>query len=270
VAEALTVLGIYRRLVGARIRGQLQYRLSFVLNVIGTALITFLDFAAILVLFHQVDALGDWTVGEVGVLYGISCVSFAITDLVVGHLDQLPEMIRQGDFDQVLVRPLGSLLQVISSDFALRRLGKLAQGLVVLVVALAVVDVDWTFGRAAMLAISIVAGSAIFAAVWVALSTIVFWLIDSHEAVNAFTYGGNFLAQYPINIFGPWLRRLVIFVIPLAFVAYFPSLYLLDKPDPLGLPSALQFVSPLVAVLAGLLAACSWRGAVRRYRSVGA
>jgi ABC-2 type transport system permease protein len=269
VADAVRVLGIYRRLVGARIRSQLQYRLSFWLNLVGTGLITFLDFAAILVLFHQVDALGDWSVAEVGVLYGISCVAFAIADMVFGHLDQLPQMIRMGDFDQVLVRPLGSLLQVIATDFAMRRLGKLTQGLAVLAIALAHADVEWTAGRAAMLVVAIVAGVAIFAGVWVALSTLVFWLVDSHEAVNAFTYGGNFLAQYPVNIFGPWLRRLVIYLIPLAFVAYFPALYVLGKEDALGFPRGFQFASPLVAAAAGVAGWALWGVAVRRYRSVG-
>jgi ABC-2 type transport system permease protein len=269
VVEAVRLLGIYRRLIGARVRAQLQYRLSFWLNLVGTALLTFLDFGAILVLFHQVDALGNWSVAEVGVLYGISCVSFAIADMVFGHLDQLPEMIRMGDFDQVLVRPLGSLLQVIAADFAMRRLGKLAQGAAVLTIALAYADVHWTAGRAAVLVVAILAGVAIFAGIWVALSTVVFWLIDSHEAVNAFTYGGNFLAQYPVNIFGPWLRRLVIYVIPLAFVAYFPALFILDKEDELGLPRGLQFASPLVAVLTALAGWALWRVAVRRYRSVG-
>jgi len=270
VAEAVHTLGVYRRLIGARIRSQLQYRLSFWLNLIGTGLITFLDFAAILVLFHQVDALGGWTVAEVGVLYGISCVSFALADMIFGHLDQLPQMIRMGDFDQVLVRPVGSLLQVIATDFALRRLGKLAQGSIVLAIALAHADVSWTAGRAAMIVVAIVAGCVIFAGIWIALSTIVFWLIDSHEAVNAFTYGGNFLTQYPINIFGPWLRRLVIYLIPLAFTAYFPALYVLQKEDPLELPRALQFASPVVAAATCVVGWALWRNAVRRYRSVGA
>jgi viologen exporter family transport system permease protein len=269
VADALATLGIYRRLVGSRIRAQLQYRLSFALTVTGNLLLSFVDFAAILVLFGQVDALGEWTVAEVALLYGISCVSFALTDLAVGQLDQLPRMIREGEFDQILVRPLGSLLQVISADVALRHLGRLGQGLAVLVVALTQVNVDWSPGRVAMLLLAIVTGSAIFAGVWIALSTISFWLIDSLEVANAFTYGGNMVAQYPINIFGRWLRRLVIFVIPLAFVAYFPSLYILDKEDELGLPRAFEFASPVVALAAGIAGALLWRTAVRRYRSVG-
>jgi ABC-2 type transport system permease protein len=61
----------------------------------------------------------------------------------------------------------------------------------------------------------------------------------------------------------------VIFVVPIAFVGYFPSLYVLGKEDPLGLPAALQFASPLVAVAAGLVAGLVWRTAVRRYRSAG-
>jgi ABC-2 type transport system permease protein len=270
VAELAATVGVYRRLVGARVRSQLQYRLSFAINLVGATLITSLDFAMILILFEQVDTLGEWSVEEVALLYAISCIAFALTDLAIGHLDLLPRMIREGDFDLVLVRPLSSLFQVVSNDFALRRLGKLAQGVAVLVFAVTRLDVEWSAARVAMLVVAVLAGAAIFAGVWVGLATIAFWLIDSLEVANAFTYGGNYLAQYPVNIFGPWLRRLVIFLIPVAFVSYFPSLYILGKEDALGFPRALQFASPFVAVVACVGGGLLWRAAVRRYRSVGA
>jgi ABC-2 type transport system permease protein len=269
VVEAIVLARIYRRLVGARVRSQLQYRLSFVLNITGSALVTFLDFAVILVIFGQVDALAGWSVAEVAFLYAVSSLAFALTDLAIGHLDLLPRMIRQGDLDAMLTRPLGSLFQVVSADFALRRLGRVLQASVVLGVAIALLDVDWTIGRVTMVAIMIVAGAAIFAGVWIAFATIAFWLVDSLEVANAFTYGGSFLGQYPIGLFGSWLRRLVIFVIPIAFVAYFPSLYVLDKPDTLGMPEPLQFVSPLVGVVSLVAGWLIWQTAVRRYRSTG-
>lgn len=269
MADLRALLAIYRRLVAARIRSQLQYRLSFALNLVGAALISFLDFAAILVIFGQVDALGTWSVAEVALLYGIACASFALTDLTIGHLDLLPTMIREGEFDLVLIRPLGSLFQVVSADFALRRLGKAFQGLAVLAVALTQLDVDWTVGRAVMLAVAIVAGSAIYAGIWISFCTVAFWLIDSIEVANAFTYGGNFVAQYPVDVFGGVLRRLVVFVVPIAFVSYFPALYVLGKDDPLGFPEALQFASPFVALVALLVSGAVWRTAVRHYRSVG-
>lgn len=260
---------IYVRLVGSRARSQLQYRLSAALQLIGTTLVALLDLVIVVVVFDKVPELEGWTLEEVALLYGIASISFAFTDLAIGHLDRLPQMIREGSFDQVLVRPLPSLLQVAASDFALRRLGKALQGLGVLVWALTAVEIDWTAGRAAMIPIAIASGAVIYAGVWIALATIAFWIVDAIEFVNAFTYGGNFLSQYPVTIFGRWLRGLVVFVIPIAFVAYFPALYVLDKTDELGLPSWFRYASPLVAAGVALAARLIWGNAVRHYRSAG-
>ena len=263
------LLHIYLRLVGARIRAQLEYRVSAVLQLLGSGLLTAVDFAAIAVIFANVPELGEWTVSEVALLYALATISFAITDLVIGHLDLFPQMIREGTFDQILVRPLPSLLQVVASDFAIRRAGKALQGIAVLVFALATLEIDWTLGRVLAIPVAIAAGAVIYGAVWVGLATIAFWIVDAMELVNAFTYGGSFLSQYPIGIFARWLRGIVVFVVPLAFVAYFPALYVLDKEDALGLPEALRFASPVVAVVVTLAAAAVWRNAVRHYRSAG-
>jgi ABC-2 type transport system permease protein len=77
------------------------------------------------------------------------------------------------------------------------------------------------------------------------------------------------MTSYPLNIFGPWLRRMFAFVIPLAFVTYFPGLYLLDKPDPLGFPTAFQLLAPAVALAFAAATGLAWRTAVRHYRSTG-
>ncbi len=262
-------LAVYARLVGAQVRSQLQYRVSFALDLAGTFLISFLDFIAVLIIFDNVPELDGWTLHEVAFLYASTCVSFALVDVVIGHLDLFPRMIREGTFDLILVRPRGTLFQVIASDFSMRKLGKAVQGMIVLVFALGGLEVDWNAGRAAMTLVMVLAGAAIFTAVWVAGATIAFWTVDGGEFTNGFTYGGNFMTQYPISIYGEWVRRFLAYLIPMAFVCYFPSLYILDKPDPLELPRALQFASPVVAVVAAVVSGVIWRFAVRRYRSVG-
>ncbi len=250
-------------------RSQLQYRASFALDLAGAFLISFIDFMAVLVIFHNVHRLGTWSVREVALLYALSSISFALTDLAIGHLDQFPQKIRDGNFDILLVRPRSTLFQVIASDFQLRRLGKAIQGLLVLVYALAALDLHWSIGRGVMLVLSIPAAIVIFSSVWVVGGCLAFWTTDGGEFTNAFTYGGNFLAQYPVDILGTWLRRFLAYLVPLAFVSYFPALYLLDKPDPLGLPAFLEIASPLVAVGAAVVAGLVWRSAVRHYRSAG-
>jgi ABC-2 type transport system permease protein len=262
-------VAVYFRLVGARVRSQLQYRTSFALDVVGVFLVSFLDFAAILIIFQNISALGGWSVEEVALLYGISGLAFAITDMVVGDLDLLMLQIRDGTFDLVLIRPRGTLFQVVTTEFQIRRVGRIAQAIAILVYALARLDIDWTLGRGVLLPVAIVSSAVIFGAVWVAGTCIVFWSVEGRETANTFTYGGQFFSQYPINVYESWLRRLLAFVVPMAFVAYFPALYLLDKPDPLGAPEWLRLCSPLVAVAACAVAGFVWRFAVRHYRSAG-
>ena len=262
-------VAVYRRLISAAIRSQLQYRLSFALDVVGTFFVTFLDFAAVLVIFHNVPRLGTFSVAEVSFFYATSTMSFALADVAVGHLDGFNEHIRSGSFDVMLARPRGTLFQVLASDFHLRRLGQLLQGAAVFVYAVSALDVPWNAGRVAMLLVMIVSGTAIFASVWVLAICVVFWAVEGRETASAFTYGGQFLTQFPIDVYSQWLRRLLAYLIPMAFVAYFPGLYVLDKADPLGLPSFLRFSSPIVAVLAAVGGGATWRFAVRHYRSAG-
>ena len=86
---------------------------------------------------------------------------------------------------------------------------------------------------------------------------------------NAFTYGGNTFAQFPLTIYPAELVKALTFLIPVAFVNWYPSLFILDRPDPFGLPEAFQFAAPVAALVLGLLAAAAWRTGVRRYRSTG-
>jgi ABC-2 type transport system permease protein len=113
------------------------------------------------------------------------------------------------------------------------------------------------------------AAALLFSAVLIAGATASFWSPQSHEAANIFTFGGQFMTSYPMHIYQRWLVSLFTFIIPLAFINYYPSLYLLDKRDPLGLPAWISFLSPVVALAAFGGALAVWRVGVRRYQSTG-
>ena len=267
--ELRDLLALYRRLIAARLRAQLQYRTSFALEISGTVLISFIDFLAILVIFANVQQLAQWTLPEVALLYAISGLAFAFTDLVIGHLDDFPGLIRDGNFDLLLIRPRGTLFQLLTADFQVRRLGKALGALAVLAYALANLRIDWDLGRVAMLVVIVPVGVVIFASIWVTTICIAFWSVEAREASNAFTYGGQFLSQFPINVYDQWLRRFLAYIFPIAFVAYFPALYILGKPDPIGLPDWMRFASPFVAIAAVIVASTVWRFGVRHYQSAG-
>jgi viologen exporter family transport system permease protein len=113
------------------------------------------------------------------------------------------------------------------------------------------------------------AGSAIFVSFFIAFSCVQFWTLDATEFANAFTYGGNTMTQYPMTIFPREIVAGLTFLIPVAFVNWYPCLYLLDRPDPYGTPSWFAVLSPAVALLTLTVAGLAWRAGVRHYTSTG-
>ena len=269
MADRLATLTTYRRLATASIRARAQYRLTFGLDFVAQFVAGVSEFLAILVIFHHLPRLGGWSLPEVAFLYGLAGISFAVTDFLVGQLDTLGQMIRMGTFDVFLVRPLSGLLQVVSSEMQLKRLAKAAQAGAVLAYALGNLHIAWSPGKLGMLAAASVSGAVIFSGVWIAGSAISFWTTDVHEVVNSFTYGGNYLTSYPINVFGAWTRRFLAFVVPMAFVAYYPSLFILGKPDAVIGQPALAFATPVIAIVTLFAGLGAWRLGVRHYRSTG-
>ncbi len=267
--EPVRPRAIYPRIVASRVRSQLAYPTSFALNLAAQAIGQTIELIVILVLFTQVSTLGGFSAGEVLLIYGLAGSAFGLADLCVSQVEQLPDYIRTGEFDVILLRPLGTLAQVLSADVALKRLGRVGVGFTVLGIALAGLDIDWTPLRVLLLVGTPLFGAIILGSIWVAANAVSFWVVDGREVANAVTYGSDFATSYPITIYGPWLRRLMCFAVPGAFVAYFPALALLGRPDPLGLPVALQYCAPLVAVLAAATAALVWRLGIRHYQGTG-
>ena len=262
-------LRVHLRILVSRVRSQLTYPVSFALDTLGQALAQGGELVVILAVFTQVDTLGGFTRDEVLLIYGFAGISFGLADLAVGQLDELPRWIRTGELDVLLARPLGLLPQLMTSDLQLRRLGRAAVGAVVLVVVLVQGEVEPTPLNALLILGTPLIGATITSAIWVVTCSVSFWVIEGRELANAFTYGSQLTTAYPITVFGPWLRRLLCYAVPGAFVAYFPALALLDRPDPLGLPHFLRYAAPLVAVAAVVVAALVWRTAVRHYQGAG-
>ncbi|MBA2445649.1 MAG: ABC-2 family transporter protein [Nocardioidaceae bacterium] len=251
------------------IRVSMTYRASFVTLALGQFFITGLDFVGIAIMFSKVDTLGGFTLAEVAFLYGGSALCLGIADLLLGNIERLGVRIRMGTFDTMLVRPVSVFVQMCADEFALRRLGRITQAIAVFVWSVTALDIDWTAARMAMLPYLVGTGAVIFLAIFTLGAAVQFWTADSSELANAFTYGGSTLACFPLTIYPREAIRALTFVVPLGFVNWYPSLFILDKPDPLGLPSGVEFAGPIAAALLSLLAAVLWRYGIRRYQSTG-
>lgn len=259
----------FRILAGAKIRSSWQYRTSFLVLLVAHFLVTAVDFVGIAVIFTNTPTLGGWSFQQVAFLYGLALICFGIADFLVGSVDSVGLRVRDGSFDSLLIRPVNALVNLAASEFGFHRLGRILQASVVFVVALSINGIDWTVGRVILVPVTIVAGSAIAAATWVLTSSVSFWAVNTREVGNTFTYGGALAASYPIQLLESWLRILLMYVVPLVFVSYLPSLYILDVAAPIGFPSWMRFAAPVVAVGMVWVARVAWAAGIRHYRSTG-
>ncbi len=264
-------LGSYRRLLGAQLRSQLQYRASFVLDMLATTLITLTEFGAVALVFGRFDDIRGWTLGEVAFLYGLVELSFGLMDMIFAGFDpsRFGQEVRKGTFDRILLRPLPVTWQVLGSDVTLRRVGRVALGVGIFALALKLNPPIWTAGKIAYLPLVILGMVLFFGGLFIIGSTVTFWTVESFEAMNILTYGGAYLISYPMSIYGDPLRRMFTFVIPAGFLNYYPALYFLDKSDPFGLPAFASFLAPLAGGSVFVAALLFWRFGVRHYHSTG-
>ena len=265
----LNSIALYFCYIGVSVRGQMQYRASFLMQTVGQFMVGVIDFVAIWALFDRFGNLAGWKLAEVALFYGVINTAYAINDCLSRGFDSFANMVKSGDFDRLLLRPRSTALQLVGQELTLRRAGRLLQGLLVLLWAGHALDIDWSLGRVILTVVTILGGACLFYGLVVLQATLAFWTVESLEMMNAVTYGGRETAMYPLTIYRSWFRRFFTFIIPLACINYFPTLAILDRSDPLGTGIMFQCAAPLLGIVFLIVALRIWRFGVRHYRSTG-
>ncbi|MEJ8847182.1 ABC transporter permease [Variovorax rhizosphaerae] len=263
-------LALFFRLVRASLDSQARYPASALMLTLGQLLGTGIEMIAVWALFHRFGDVQGWRIGEVAVFYGLVNCMFAIADAMGRGFDVLgTDFLRTGTFDRLLLRPRPLALQLMGHDFRISRLGRLLQGAALLAFGAVQTDLAWTPQAVLIALFALAGGVALFLGIFVLQGTLSFWTVESLEIANVLTYGGVQAAQFPLAIYAQWFRRVLTFIVPLACVAYYPVLAILDKVDPLGAPGWVGWVSPLAGFVFLAAAFGVWRFGLRHYASTG-
>jgi len=264
-------LSLYLRLISIQLRSQMQFRFSFWLDVLTTGLLNVSYFFSTYLVLQRFGNIAGWTIPEVAFLYGMIEVAFGTMDMIFSGFDPdfFSVFIRQGTLDQVLLRPMSVAAQIFGSSFVLRRIGRIGQGAAVLVYALVTLDIHWTPAKVVYLPVVLLSQVLAMGALFMVGSTLVFWTVQRVEAINVVTYGGVEVMSYPATIFPTWLRGFFTYIFPFIFLNYYPALYFLDRPDPLGFPVWAPFFALPAALLMLLAAWRFWTFGLSKYQSTG-
>ena len=260
---------LYLRYVAAHVRGQLQYPVAFALQATGTFLIAAVEFLGVWVLLSRFGNIRGWDLPEVAILYGLVTIAYVTAELLGRGFDGFSGQIRTGSFDRVLLRPRHTVLQVAGAEFAFARIGRWLQGVTIFAWGLTSASIPWTPARVVLLAETVAGATVLFLALFIATAAVTFWTVQSLELFDIVTYGALNAGSYPATVYQRFVRRFLLYIVPICTVTYFPVAALLGRPDPLGTPLWFGWVGPLAAPLFLVAALVLWRFGVRHYTSTG-
>ena len=259
-------MGLYASYLRIHLRGQLERRSAFAILVLGQAFVPLLVLAGAVLMFDRFGTLGGWTRPEALLCYGVAHMAFAAATCLARGFDTFSSIVANGEFDRILLRPRGTIVQVLGQRFDLSRSGRLLQGAAVLAWAVSELDLAWDFPRAFTLAAMIASGTAIFCGIYVLGAALCFKTVQGLEVVNILTDGGREASQYPLAIFPEGIVKFFTYVVPFACFNYIPLLWILGKP---GGNMLVGMLAPWLGALFLLPCAAVWRRAVRSYVSTG-
>lgn len=226
-------LRLYRTFLVQRLKTMMEYRVDFLTGAASFLVNQLTNIIFIRILFGQIPALDGFLYNEILFIYGFSLVPKGLDHLCTDNLWKVAWFIvRKGDFDKYLTRPINPLLHVIMEDFQLDALGELLVGIVLMCIAGSALGLQLSVLNVLLMLIAIIFGALIFTGIKIAGASIAFKIKQSGSILQIFYLTSDF-AKYPVTIYSSAVRNIVTYIIPFAFTAYYPASYLLRGGDPL-------------------------------------
>ena len=255
---------LYFESLAMHLKGELAYRVNFILSFLSQIIEFFTYYFIILALFTKFDHIKGFTLFEVLLCFSIIQFGFSFNEVFARGIDKFDELIIRGDFDRLLLRPKNIILQVLCSDSDFVKASRLIQSIIVLVIAIFHLNVSWNLLKIITLLLMLLSSCVIFFGIFLMAASYCFFTVQGLEVRNVFTDGGKHMAQYPIGVFSKGFVWFFTFIIPYAFVNYYPLLFLLGRKS-----SIIYAFSPLLVFLYLIPSIIAFYLGMKRYSSVG-
>ena len=169
-----------------------------------------------------------------------------------------------GDFIKYCFRPINIFFYYQSEIFDIKGLGQLAFGIATLIYSWTKIGLGFTPLILLEIIIFLLTASLVMIAMQNAAAATCFWIMNSYYFLELVTRFKDY-AKYPVTIFSPVFRFIFTFLMPIAFIAYYPSLVVL-RPDAVPL---LSWLSPFIGAFFFWLSYKIWMKGALSYNGTG-
>lgn len=256
---------LYRVLIKQFFKTLVQSKVDFLMGLFGFFFTQVLGIAFLYLIFDKIPNLNGWTLSQLIFIYGFAQIPRGIDHLFTDNIWLVAwRMVVNGDFDRYMLRPMNVFFQIICEKLQPDAVGELLIGTILIVMSLSkgIVIVDGM--HIVMFIVSVIAGAVIYTSIKLLFASLSFWIKRSGPFLQVAYEMADF-AKYPVEIYSKPIQFILTFVVPFAFVAYFPASYFLIQ------KSALMTVGIecLIAVILSILAYSVFKIGISKYESAG-
>ncbi len=270
----LRVLGTFAR--NSLIR-DMTFRVNFLINVASSISWVLMNLGFYLLVFRFAPSIGAGTGWEQWPFFAFLAtgllINSAVHALFMVNADELSELIRTGNLDFVLLRPIDPQFVVSLTRIDWSALGNACVGLVLLGTSLVRMNYLPGLLECLLYVFFLACGVAIYYSLMIALAASSVWLGRNLSLLDFWFYVTTF-ARYPMEIyrgrFGAPLRAVFTWVIPVLVVVNVPARLLVQSVRPATASDWFLATFAVAAAVASLVASrMVFQAALRSYRSAG-
>lgn len=256
---------LHRIFIAQYLKKLMEYKVDFIVGAVGFLLSQALEILFIGIIFSQIPDLAGWTFNEILFIYGFSLIPKAIDHMFFDNLWMVGyHIVRKGEFDKYLTRPINSLFYVTVEKFQIDAFGELIMGIILIAYSLIQIGADIVWSRVFVLLLLVPFAVLIFTAIKIITSAISFWTKQSGHITHMFYMSSDF-SKYPVTIYNNFIKVVITYIIPFAFTAYYPASYFLRGENRLFCVLGTILVSSLLFVISILV----WNRGIKKYESAG-
>lgn len=263
-------ISLYFEFIKIQILGILQYKKAFTLGLIAQLSSYGAEFFLLWIIIDRFNEINGWSSYEVLLLYALNLCSYALASFFLSSpSSRLSVMIKDGTFDEVLTKPLNSFMYLVCREFNSGYVSHLLLSIAAMSIALLNLHISMSLIHILFFIVVILSGALIQGAALLLTAIPSFWVVENSSLKDVLFFQVKNFIRYPLSIYPTFIQILLTFILPYAFINFYPSQFFLNKHDFLIFHPLFQFLSPVFGIILFAIAYVLWLVGINNYKSTG-
>jgi len=246
-----------------------EYRGSTIISGVCQIIGYLSEYIVLWIMVSKFNQMGQWNAYEIMLIYAMNLMGYSLANAFVYRTcGRLEEQVRSGDFDGIITKPVNPFLYLCCIGFMYGYWAHMLLATLVMVFCFIKLQIVFTTVKVIFLISAILGSALIQGSVQIITAVPCFWFVKSN-AIRAVQWYSRDFAQYPISIYHKAVQFFMTFVVPYAFISFYPLQYLLGKNDFMMFHPVVQFLTPAVGIVMAFLAYRFWLLGLKHYNSSG-